>query len=1056
MANRDRTIFAPNVTAPDEAVLNNGIDLKPDNRKKLGQYLSNRTSNVTPDQDTFMATDYQTVGRANDFPIDGTTHEEISYRADGNRNYNLPETSSAQDTFADKNSVDRWSKSRDSESVGWKSVTQVERAGGEKDKRRVLSEFKNSGQIARINDYSEKLKDGIKSVLDHNAFTQDRNFTSRTVNPETPPPGWPAADSNQKIAEMRLAAERVLGYSSGRKGPDGTDFGPLTRVGQSINLAPESVKKGITGFRYASGSNYSSFDDQPIVAGPSDEGFVGVPLQYVGANKIDIPYPDDGLGNTGGIYSGFSYGNKNDADTPFGNIAKGAESIIFALAAAVAIFVAITVWSLVLTVIFWKLDRPEYRTGVNPPGYERDTSFASDLLGMFFGTKRPYTISTLEAGFDGVVSFLGVDIVGNAAVPLVEAAINFAFSPDYYLIICRMVLNGVYSFVGQSSGGGSPGPAGAVAALANLRTNKLVSFVNRMIDIGSISARGVDTTSDTDAAAGTENYDQQAIKRVARSRQVGNKLAWRSTATAMAILKPDVIINGSAALYKPSPNFANIWADRIAKRVPGGAAHGMADEIGSTTEITSKQANEVERQLNAEYVPFYFRDLRTNEIISFHAFLADLSDSFAASYTAVEGFGRQDPVQMYKSTTRSIGFSFHIVSTSPKDHDVMWYKINKLITMLYPQYTDGIEVKGSGDKSNLNFEVPFSQVYGASPLIRIRIGDVISSNYSRFGLARLFGLGKTSRKFSQSGPDIDQDNVEVYKSIINGEITTSADSERAVDQIQQETSAADPEALLGLNTTRGRVIRGGIFRGLKNRSLGLLEKTYAVHIRPGTTVNLSSPPTTNKNIFIDTSLTPGAVGNKVASLVELSPPITIRPKGSTENIDIRYAYVPYEYLEFTTRTVDQLLVSSVVPISPEDEVSNFFSPATNTIVQSFESSMGMGLAGVITSLSMDWNEATWETDRQGGKAPIWLKVTMQFAPIHDLPMGIDSTGVQIAPAYPVGDLVRGMHGIQVNRGDGEFRAGYSAQDSNGAESDIDFRSSSPNDTPAPGYKKKFI
>lgn len=1058
MANRDRTIFAPNVTAPDEAVLNNGIDLKPDNRKKLGQYLSNRTSNVTPDQDTFMATDYQTVGRANDFPIDGTAHEEISYRADGNRNYNLPETSSAQATFADKNSVDRWSKSRDGESIGWKKVTVANQAGGERDKRRVLNQLEGRADPEdETNQYSKTLRTGIANVLEHNAFTQDRNFTSRTVDPKTPPPGWPAADSNQKIAEMRAAAERVLGYSSGRKGPDGTDFGPLTRVGQSINLAPDSVKKGITGFRYASGSNYSSFDGQKIVTGPSDEGFVGVPLQYVGADKINIPYPDDGLGNTGGIYSGFSYGNKNDADTPFGNIAKGAESIIFALAAAVAIFVAITVWSLVLTVIFWKLDRPEYRTGVNPPGYERDTSFASDLLGMFFGTKRPYTISTLEAGFDGVVSFLGVDIVGPAAVPLVEAAINFAFSPDYYLIICRMVLNGVYSFVGQSSGGGSPGPAGAVAALANLRTNKLVSFVNRMIDIGSISARGVDTTSDTDAAVGAESYRQQAMRRIARSRQVGNKLAWRSTSTTMAILKPDVIINGSAALYKPNPNFANIWADRISKRVPGGARAGLVDEIGSTTEITSAQANEVERQLNSEYVPFYFRDLRTNEIISFHAFLADLSDSFAASYTAVEGFGRQDPVQMYKGTTRSIGFSFHIVSTSPKDHDVMWYKINKLITMLYPQYTDGIEVKGSGDKSNLNFEVPFSQVYGASPLIRIRIGDVISSNYSRFGLARLFGLGKTSRKFSQSGTDIDENNVKKYEDIISRKYKTSADSEQAVDLIQQEDGVVNPKAALNLENTTGRVIRGGIFRGIKDDKLGLFEKTYAVHIRPGTIVTLKSPPTDKDGNYVNTTLTPVAVGNKVVSLVQLDNLISVKPKGSTESAAIRYAYIPYEYLEFTSKgnnTGD--VINLPEDQSPEDEVSKFFSPTTNSIVQSFESSMGMGLAGVITSLSMDWNEATWETDKQGGKAPIWLKVTMQFAPIHDLPMGIDSTGVQIAPAYPVGDLVRGMHGIQVDQGDGSFKAGYTAQDNNGNESPIEFINSSPSDSSAPAYKKKFI
>jgi hypothetical protein len=46
------------------------------------------------------------------------------------------------------------------------------------------------------------------------------------------------------------------------------------------------------------------------------------------------------------------------------------------------------------------------------------------------------------------------------------------------------------------------------------------------------------------------------------------------------------------------------------------------------------------------------------------------------------------------------------------------------------------------------FIQPFSQIPTASPLIRLRIGDVIKGNYSRFGIARLFGLGEPKNIFS--------------------------------------------------------------------------------------------------------------------------------------------------------------------------------------------------------------------------------------------------------------------------------------------------------------------
>src|SRR5262249_52463598 len=64
-----------------------------------------------------------------------------------------------------------------------------------------------------------------------------------------------------------------------------------------------------------------------------------------------------------------------------------------------------------------------------------------------------------------------------------------------------------------------------------------------------------------------------------------------------------------------------------------------------------------EQQLYAEYVPFYFHDLRTNEMVGFHAFLASMSDDFTANYETVEAYGRVEPVKIYKSTGRRIGMS---------------------------------------------------------------------------------------------------------------------------------------------------------------------------------------------------------------------------------------------------------------------------------------------------------------------------------------------------------------------------------------------------------------
>ena len=150
-------------------------------------------------------------------------------------------------------------------------------------------------------------------------------------------------------------------------------------------------------------------------------------------------------------------------------------------------------------------------------------------------------------------------------------------------------------------------------------------------------------------------------------------------------------------------------------------------------------------------MPFYFHDLRTNEVLPFHAFLESISDSFQPDYNVASGYGRIDEVRSYIKTTRNISFNFIIAAMCAEDHDLMWYNINKLVMMVYPQWSGAFTAYDDIGMPK-DFKYPFTQVPTASPLIRVRVGDVIKSNYSRSSLSRLHGVGN---RFTKARPQDD-------------------------------------------------------------------------------------------------------------------------------------------------------------------------------------------------------------------------------------------------------------------------------------------------------------
>ena len=90
------------------------------------------------------------------------------------------------------------------------------------------------------------------------------------------------------------------------------------------------------------------------------------------------------------------------------------------------------------------------------------------------------------------------------------------------------------------------------------------------------------------------------------------------------------------------------------------------------------------------------------------------------------------------------------------------------------------------------------------------------------------------------------------------------------------------------------------------------------------------------------------------------------------------------------------------------DIHEFFDPKNNAIVRSFEAAGGRGLAGVITSFDMDWNESQWDMQSIGRRAPMMVKCSIAFSPIHDIVPGLDNNGMMRAMNYPVGGIAGPM------------------------------------------------
>ena len=519
--------------------------------------------------------------------------------------------------------------------------------------------------------------------------------------------------------------------------------------------------------------------------------------------------------------------------------------------------------------------------------------------------------------------------------------------------------------------------------------------------------------------------------------------------------------------------------------IPFRAKSGMNDMAGvqvSTAKVLSpEQVQRIESLIDREYMPFSIQDLRTNEVISLPAFINQVTEDFNVEYSQSQGFGRTDPVYSYGKAVRMITLNFTLIAQNKEDHDYMWYIINKLVAMLYPQRGPGQHRKLDGQ----NFIQPFSQTPTASPVIRIRLGELLHTNASNTAFAKIFGgqgiinakaeipsttKGVPDNIALQQAQSIVNQKAKTMWSLVSAPGATDDSIDQAVELVKTKEVKLNGPALSvdpdtdpdkpGYLETTLQYERIGKVSGLikvkakakaqsndtdKDKAEGDKAKfnyywkvdieyedeidayahgeqparhhynkgqppiplPFGPKAKPVTYLVLSSPTTADllvpttlsqaQTLIQDGDITEDMVTQDLTKQLEVEKDtggVTTATEAEIENMKKAYAAV-----KEAPPTV--MAESGVYP--------EFLSPSKNPVRKAFQTSGGAGLAGVIMNMSLDYAQYAWGTTHEFPKhtemrAPKGVNINMSFAPIHDMPLGLNHNGEMFAPSHPVGHL----------------------------------------------------
>ena len=759
-----------------------------------------------------------------------------------------------------------------------------------------------------------------------------------------------------------------------------------------------------------------------ILAATGGKGFI----QLESGDGSELPF----RGNAGTPYNSISHGQLNNYLEPFGNgVLLDSVGMLYLAVLAIA---SILVTGLVIEAIAAATGEPKLDDidADNPQNLEfgrhrKGTGGAKSAI-IDFLIEDFLRIPRTSYGFgdslgSGIVAMIGfppgmgrrdTELTLASGQGLVEFALNLFTSPAYYANYMRTIIMSGQQVIGSfgqlTQGTASQGLEKFFSSLNKLVNSKVYQFLMISATVGDAILK-----SQFGSVPGEQALFNTRLNESPVSAKIGPL-----PDEDLAPIAYDVV-NKLRAIAKVRKNISR-WIDGDHKN-PLSLSTFPASQVADTRltklaprrQLVASKENvrRMEDILEAEYMPFYFHDLRTHEIVSMPAFVTSFDDSYTANYTSVNSYGRQDPVRIYNSTERTVNLTFKLVAFGKSDFDAMWYTINKFVTMMYPQYSKGLTRTVKQDGKDVQFIQPFSQVPAASPLIRIRLGDLYKSNYSNTALRNLFGYSADSENFKA--------DQSTSKQLLEYPSKVAAEIKKEVERLKEEQgldkkakNVGDRLLTMKLESAKTFKNKNAIIEvpaGTTIRILDLLENTPA-----GDKVVLEAQGIKDK---FGAKLELRDKNGKLASYkIKVSPtdkdfvPKDDGTPGEIVAIDIKEFTEPdltpegHGYEGEVNKKAKEI-AGEKQNTADQKLADDFFSSDKNAIVRSFESTQGKGLAGFITSLGFDYADSTWSID-EGSRAPKSVTITMAFAPIHDLPVGLDSDGRMRAMSHPVGNLAK--------------------------------------------------
>ena len=143
------------------------------------------------------------------------------------------------------------------------------------------------------------------------------------------------------------------------------------------------------------------------------------------------------------------------------------------------------------------------------------------------------------------------------------------------------------------------------------------------------------------------------------------------------------------------------------------------DEAGNLRKAPTFQlpdfADSSDAYANNFHTVLSFQNVRNDSDVYFKAFITAFNETYSPNFNSTEVFGRTDPIQQYKNTTRNITLAWKVPAASESEAYENLIKTQSLIQMLYPSYLKVSEIDNA---------LTLSQ----APLVRLKVMNLLQKN----------------------------------------------------------------------------------------------------------------------------------------------------------------------------------------------------------------------------------------------------------------------------------------------------------------------------------------